>query len=77
MQGVSARRVKNIVSRSGFEELSASSVSRISKELEEKVDEFLKRPIEHPVSYLFEDANYLGLENSSASCENFSGCHRY
>jgi putative transposase len=46
LQGVSTRRIQDIVSRHGIESLSASSVSRISKELDEKVEEFLKRPIE-------------------------------
>jgi transposase-like protein len=36
LQGVSTRRVKDIVSQLGVEELSASSVSRISKELDER-----------------------------------------
>lgn len=35
------------------ENFSASSVSRIAKELDEKVEEFLKRSIEHPIEYLF------------------------
>ncbi|MDD4650825.1 MAG: IS256 family transposase [Methanothrix sp.] len=65
LQGVSTRRVKDIVSRLGIEDLSASSVSRIAKELDEKVDEFLKRPIEHPISYLFVDASYFKVRTNS------------
>jgi transposase-like protein len=65
LQGVSTRRVQDIVSRLGIEELSASSVSRISKELDEKVEEFLKKPIEHPIHYLFVDASYFKVRNSS------------
>ena len=42
-----------------------SSVSRISKELDEKVDKFLRRPIEHPVPYLFVDASYLKVRTGS------------
>ena len=49
----------------GIEELSASSVSRIAKELDEKVEEFLKRPIEQPISYLFVDASYFKVRNDS------------
>jgi transposase-like protein len=56
LQGVSTRRIKDIVSRLGIEDLSASSVSRISKELDKRVEEFLKRPIEHAVPYIFVDA---------------------
>jgi len=65
LQGVSTRRVKDIVSRLGIEDLSASSVSRISKELDEKVEEFLKRPIEHPITYLFVDASYFKVRVDS------------
>ena len=65
LQGVSTRRVKDIVSQLGIEELSASSVSRIAKELDEKVEEFLKRPIEHSVPYLFVDASYFKVRNGS------------
>jgi putative transposase len=59
LQGVSTRRIKDIVSRLGIEDLSASSVSRISKELDERVEEFLKRPIGHPIPDLFVDASYF------------------
>lgn len=65
LQGVSTRRVQDIVSRLGIEELSASSVSRIAKELDEKVEEFLKRPIEHPIHYLFVDASYFKVRTDS------------
>jgi putative transposase len=65
LHGVSTRRVQDIVSRLGIEELSASSVSRIAKELDEKVEEFLKRPIEHPIHYLFVDASYFKVRDGS------------
>jgi putative transposase len=65
LQGVSTRRVQDIVSRLGIEELSASSVSRIANELDERVEEFLKRPIEHPIHYLFVDASYFKVRTDS------------
>jgi putative transposase len=65
LQGVSTRRVQDIVSRLGIEYLSASSVSRIARELDEKVEEFLKRPIEHPIPYLFVDASYFKVRVGS------------
>ncbi len=65
LQGVSTRRVQDIVSRLGIEYLSASSVSRIAKELDGKVEEFLKRPIEHPIPYLFVDASYFKVRVDS------------
>ncbi len=63
LQGVSTRRIQDIVSRLGIEDLSASTVSRIAKELDEKVEEFLKRPIEHPIHYLFVDAKLFQDKN--------------
>jgi transposase-like protein len=65
LQGVSTRRVQDIVSQFGIEDLSASSVSRIAQELDEKVEEFLKRPIEHPIHYLFVDASYFKIRTDS------------
>jgi transposase-like protein len=65
LQGVSTRRVQDIVSRLGIENFSASSVSRISRELDEKVEEFLKRPIERPIEYLFVDASYFKVRTES------------
>jgi putative transposase len=65
LQGVSTRRIQDIVSRFGIENLSASSVSRISKELDEKVEEFLKKPIERPIPYLYVDASYFKVRTES------------
>ena len=65
LQGVSTRRVQDVVSQFGIEDLSASSVSRIAKELDEKVEEFLKRNIEHPIHYLFVDASYFKVRTDS------------
>lgn len=65
LQGVSTRRIQDIVSRLGIKNLSASSVSRISQELDEKVEEFLKRPIEHPIPYLYVDASYFKVRSDS------------
>jgi transposase-like protein len=65
LQGVSTRRVQDIVSRLGVEDLSASSVSRISRELDGRVEEFLERPIEHSIPYLFVDASYFKVRTDS------------
>jgi len=59
LQGVSTRRIQEVISHLGVERLSASTVSRIAKELDEKVEEFLKRPIERPMPYIFVDASYF------------------
>lgn len=63
LQGVSTRRVQDVVSQLGVENISASTVSRISKDLDQVVDEFLKRPIELPVRYLFVDASYFKVRS--------------
>jgi putative transposase len=65
LQGVSTRRVKDIVSRLGVEDLSASSVSRISRELDKCVEDFLKRPIKHLNPYIFVDASYFKVRTDS------------
>jgi len=61
--GVSTRSVQSVVNQLGVEELSASSVSRISKELDEAVEKFLKRPIEKDIHYLYIDATYCKVRD--------------
>jgi putative transposase len=63
LQGVSTRRVEKIMNALGIEGISASSVSRINKELDEKVEEFLSKPIDHEIPYLFVDATYLKVRD--------------
>jgi putative transposase len=63
LQGVSTRRIREIVAHLGVERLSASTVSRISKELDEKVAEFLKRHIERPIPYIYVDASYFKVRD--------------
>lgn len=47
----------------GVGEISASSVSRITKELDEKVEEFLSKRIEHETPYLLIDATYFKVRD--------------
>jgi len=63
LQGVSTRKVQDIVSKFGLENISASEVSRITKELDEKVKEFLERQIEANINYLFLDASYFKVRS--------------
>jgi putative transposase len=46
-----------------LENVSASEVSRISKELDAKVKEFLERPIEGEMRYIFLDASYFKVRS--------------
>jgi transposase-like protein len=64
LQGVSTRRIKHIISQLGIENISASRVSRIAQELDEKVREFLSKPIEQEIKYLFVDATYFKIRDS-------------
>ena len=64
LQGVSTRRIREVVAHLGVERLSASTVSRIAKELDEKIAEFLKRPIERPIPYIYVDASYFKVRDS-------------
>lgn len=63
LQGVSTRRVDKIMTALGVGNISASSVSRITKDLDEKVEEFLTKPIEHEIQYLFVDATYFKVRD--------------
>ena len=63
LQGVSTRRVEKVMTALGVKGISASSVSRITKDLDEKVEEFLSKPIEHEIPYLFVDATYLKVRD--------------
>ena len=57
------RRMEKIMIALGVEGISAYSVSRITKELNEKIYEFLSKPIEHEIPYLFIDATYLKVRD--------------
>jgi putative transposase len=59
LEGVSTRKVEKVFSKFGLENLSASEVSRITKKLDKSVKEFINRPIDEPINYLFVDASYF------------------
>ena len=63
LQGVSTRKVQEIVAHLGIDQLSPSSVSRISRDLDDQVMAFLDRPIEHAFPYLFVDASYYKVRD--------------
>ena len=63
LQGVSTRKIQNVISTLGVEKISASYVSSIAKELDEKVIGFLSRPVESHIPYLFVDASYFKVRD--------------
>ncbi|MST34617.1 IS256 family transposase, partial [Acidimicrobiaceae bacterium USS-CC1] len=57
VEGVSTRRVEDLVQAMGIEGISKSEVSRIAAELDALVAEFLSRPLDAgPYKYLWIDA---------------------
>jgi putative transposase len=57
--GVSTRRVDDLVQAMGLSGISKSTVSKLCKELDERVAEFLQRPLSGEWPYLWLDATYL------------------
>lgn len=57
--GVSTRRVDELVQAMGMSGISKSSVSKLCKDIDERVNAFLKRPLSGEWPYLWFDATYL------------------
>jgi putative transposase len=57
--GVSTRRVDELVQAMGLSGISKSQVSKLCKDIDERVNAFLERPIEGEWRYLWLDATYL------------------
>jgi transposase-like protein len=65
IQGVSTRKIRHILEKLGNISISAETVSHLGKALDEKVYEFLNRPIEQPIIYLIVDAVYVKVRRQS------------
>jgi putative transposase len=57
--GVSTRRVDELVQAMGLAGISKSTVSKLCKDIDERVNAFLERPLEGEWPYLWLDATYL------------------
>src|SRR5689334_24606889 len=57
--GVSTRRVDDLVQAMGLSGISKSTVSKLCKDIDERVTGFLERPLEGEWPYLWLDATYL------------------
>jgi transposase-like protein len=62
--GVSTRRVDELVQAMGLSGISKSTVSKLCKEIDERVSGFLERPLEGEWPYLWLDATYLKVRES-------------
>jgi transposase-like protein len=65
LQGVSTRAVDDLVKAFGGSGISRSEVSRLCAEVEERVREFLSRPLEGAFPYVWLDATYLKVRDGS------------
>ena len=63
LQGVSTRNVENVISHLGVHQVSASYVSKVAHELDDKVLEFMERSIDAHIPYLFVDATYFKVRD--------------
>src|SRR5215211_63367 len=59
VQGVSTRRVDDVVQALGLQGISKSQVSRLCSELDAEVERFRTRKLEGPYPYLWLDATFL------------------
>ncbi len=59
VQGVSTRKVEDLVQALGMTGISASEVSRVCQELDDAVEAFRNRPIDAEYPYVWLDATYL------------------
>ena len=57
--GVSTRKVEDLVQAMGMSGISKSQVSKLCKDIDERVQSFLERPLEGDWPYLWLDATYL------------------
>ena len=57
--GVSTRKVDDLVQSMGLSGISKSQVSKLCKDIDERVNAFLERPLEGEWPYLWLDATYL------------------
>jgi len=63
LQGVSTRNVENVIAHLGVNQISASYVSKVARELDVKVSEFMERTIDSHIPYLFVDASYFKVRD--------------
>jgi transposase-like protein len=63
IQGVSTRSVDELVKAAGMEGMSSSQVSRLCQQIDERVQAFLKRPIEGNWPFLWLDATYVKVRD--------------
>ena len=71
--GVSTRRVDELVQAMGMTGISKSSVSKLCKDIDERVNGFLTRRLEGEWPYLWLDATYLKVRAAGVSVRGGGG----
>ena len=64
IQGISTRSVDDLARAMGMEGVSKSQVSRLCAEIDDRVQDFLNRPIEGDWPYLWLDATYVKVREA-------------
>jgi transposase-like protein len=67
IEGVSTRKVDDLLQGLGLDRLDKSLVSRTCKELDTLVEEFRHRPLDDSYPYVWFDAVYLKVRRTTAS----------
>ncbi|NCU28014.1 IS256 family transposase, partial [Candidatus Nomurabacteria bacterium] len=65
INGVSTRKINDMMKHFGITNICPDTVSRMAKELDGVVQEFRNRPIEQPFPYLIVDATYLKVRRGT------------
>jgi len=76
VQGVSTRKMGHVTRTLLGEEVKSSTVSRVTKVLEEQVEKLRRAPIDEPIAYLYLDATFLDAR-WARSVENVSALVAY
>lgn len=63
--GVSTRKVNDLVQAMGLSGISKSTVSKLCKDIDDRVHEFLDRPIANEWPYLWMDATSLKMRQGA------------
>jgi putative transposase len=63
IDGISTRRVDELVQAMGLSDISKSQVSKLCKDIDDRVNAFLDRPIDGEWPYLWLDATYLKVRD--------------
>lgn len=76
VQGVSTRKVDDLIRSLGMKGISKSEVSRVCGELDEVVERFRHRPLETAYPYIWLDATYLKVRENGRVLSQDDLCPR-